>query len=1447
MQNINNNNNVTKFSGARLDFLNKLNQNASNSQQNSLSKGALENKILPGSEILSKENPDMIIYKYPSIKFSRNVGENCKILLFFGENKDMFINSFINIYRDITSEDKFRYKLVPNNTNKLLDIYDIKARSFKYNAKIICFNNFIKNKKDYLNYETMLELCNLFINDKITKKMHYLFITLDELKKLDKYELTFFYLFINLFTKEKIKNKIMVLYSSNKFNENMNANINIINNLFNYEKDDYFVFEENFDSYFSSLFNPEFHYINNNILYDKNNKQEYNKLYEKLALIAKKINESKKEEINMNMIKLIKNIISSQDLSIINQSINELKAFDKKELIILLYFIINSNAKNDISKFIIFLYEKINSPKKFPTSEIILTKDKYLQRNLFLYSKIVFTFLEKINFSNCDLDDENVKNIKNIFTSKLTFLNLSQNKIRDITIINKESFISIQNLDLSNNKITDINIFSTYKMNNLKSLNLSYNEIIDIKTFSNEDSSNFNKLENLNLSNNKIIKLNKINIKTLKYIDLRNNQLSEGINDFINNNCYNINKLIIENCDNKLIFDYSDKCQIKFEYSVENENINNILKAISFKGIKSLLLDNFSNIEFLNNESLKDLIELNLNQNPINDITIFNQVKFINIEKIHLDELEIEKGFNSLHVFNSIKARSISLEPYGNKYFCKIEFMKPSIKTNIIFDNLNFLKDSLLTECTNINITQSILDNNVNFFSFSEIKNSFPIFKKLRANKLEINYNSFDKKYECNGYFNYNIKLKFIFNDNLFLRDNLFHDIYSIKIYNGILDDNLDLSIQKFPFLTNLELENNKIEGMKIFNDIDALQKENKEREKYNDMNYDKKSLINLKIKSHICSDNLLGNLFGDKIALNSIEPKNDKIKLNYMKPFNFEVLIDKNKFKEIKSFNECREVNITNYELSSNDLNFLKDGSLFSVSRLYLNLNESVNLDFLEKVTLPSLYRLKFVNKFTKNNFEYINNNFNCYEIDFKTDEKDKNYLCISFTYDKKYYIHFDYLYEVNKNLEILNNINLYRIYELKLENLNINKIDFLSNSTLTGLRILDLDNNKIDDISIFTKEKIKFKLYRLCLRNNPIKKGLHVLTDEIFNRSIYLEVNSLKKENEFKICLNYKYPFYDIEFYINNINDLINIIDYKNNFVKLNNNNKEMEQIENVIKENYSSENKKTIFDIILFIMNLRNNSSDTLNIIYNNESKEFVKNNNIYINDNNRILFEKAFKWISDKKQNYEERSYKLGNFICKWERYFSYINLHNLDSRHENIIIYFPFEKFYNLNLINCNFDLRIFQRTKFYSIEKIDLSQSHITDIGGLCGYVPFRNLKKLNLSNNNAITNLGELKEAQFTDLEELYLSNDNIQDLNGINLGDFKFYKLKILDLSHNLIQSLSPLKFFRNLKILNLEHNLINDEKELNYIIDLNNTCRFQLTGNNVSGASLGYFRMF
>ena len=1447
------NNNVGKFRGNILDFINKCNQNAQRNQNNSSTKSTIQDKILPNSEILSKEDPNMIIYKYPNtdIRFPKNVAENCKILLFFGENKEMFINSFINIYRDIVPDDNVRYKLVPSNSGKLFQIYDIKARTFKYNTRIICFPNFFENKKDFVKYETLNELCDLFIKNKMVKKLHYIFITLDEAKKIDKNELTFFYLFINLFSKEKIKDKIMVLYSTNKFNGSQNDNLKIINDIFTFEKDDLFLFEENYDSYFGSLFNPEFHYINNNVIYDKKSNEEYKKLLEKMAIIEKKIFQSKCEEINMNKVNLIKNMISSEDINIINQIKYELKDLDRKELILLFYFLINSSSKNNISKFIVFLFENINNSEKFTTSGITLVKDKCFQRNLILYSKMVFTFLEKVIFSNCDLDNNTLISVKNIFTSKLSLLNLSKNKLTDITMINKEAFSSIKNMDLSYNKISNINIFSTYKCNNLKILNLSNNEISDIKAFSNEDSSNFNKLEKLDLSYNKIRKLNKINIKSVREINLRDNDLSEGINEFLNDNVFNLNELTIEDYDNYLRFFYSDNCRINFDYKINNINKNGVLKTISFKGIKHLIINNFGNVDFLSNESLNNLIKLEFDRNPINDITVFNQIKFINIEKIDFGYAQITKGFNSLHIFKSIRAKSISLyTAYGNKYCCEIEFLKPCFKLYYIFDDLNFLKDSLLAECTNIKIAQYIFDDNANFFSFTAIKNSFPIFKKLKSNKLDINYKTSENRYECFSFFNYNIRLKFTFNDLNFLRDEIFNDINSIKISNGILDSNLNLSLKRFPLLTNIELENNKIQNVQIFNDIDEINKINEEREKYNKINNDKKSMINLKINSNKCNECLLGHLIGDKFDLNKIESiNNNNIRLNYIKPFKFEILIDKNKLNAIKSFNQCETINITNFELSNNDLNFLSDATLFCLERLNLNLDENVNLNFLEKVASTRLRRVSLVKKLSENNFEYIqNNNFICYNIIIEMKEEDNNYLNISFSFENKYSLSFKYLYEVNKNLEILKNIKLDRIRELYLANLNIKNIDFLSNATLSSLKILDLDSNKIEDISIFTKEKVNFNLDRLCLKNNPIRKGLHVLSNNFFKRSIYMDINVTKNSNEFKINLNYKFPFYDIEFYVNNIDDLINIIKCNNIFIRLNSNNiEELKQIENTISANQCIDyNNKIIFEIILYILNLRNKYCDTLNIIYDKNSKEFGKDNNIYINDDNIILIEKAFKWILDKKSNYQETDYKLDNASNKWDNSFNNINLYNLDSRHEYIIINFPFTRIYNLTLYNCSFDLQIFQKTKFYDLNKIDLSQSQITNIQGLCGYVPFNSLKILNISNNKAIANLGELKEARFKDLEELYLSNDDIADLNNINFGEFGFYKLKILDLSHNLIQSLSPLKFYRNLKILNLEHNLINNNDELNYVIDLNNTCMLKLNGNNVSGAHLGYFRM-
>ena len=489
-------NNVAKFSAERMAFLNQLNQNALRNQQNLNTSIKKEEKILKNSPIISKDDPNMLMYGYPDIKFSKNVNENCKIILFFGENKEMFINTLINIYRDITFEDKFRYKLQTSNSNGLFQIYNIKARSFKYHLKIICFPNFIQNKKDLLKYETILELLDLFDKNKIPNRIHYIFITLEETKKFDNNEITLFYLFINLFHKEKLKDKIMILHSTNNFGEIQQQNLQLINNLFKLEND-HFLTDDNFDTYFSSLFNPEFHYINNNIIFDKSANEGWKKLNEKIKLLESKISSSKSEAIVNTKKKLIDDIIKSNDINIINQILGEFKNYNRKEFIILMYFLVNSNIKNDISKYIIFAYDKIYEPKKLCTTEINFVKgDKYFQRNLQIYSKLIFTNLGKINGVNCDLDDKILMSVKNIFTSKLLLLNLSHNKITDLNIISKEAFNSIQTLDLSYNNISSITIFSNYKCNNLRTLNLSNNEIQDIKSFSNDDLSDFIKLEN---------------------------------------------------------------------------------------------------------------------------------------------------------------------------------------------------------------------------------------------------------------------------------------------------------------------------------------------------------------------------------------------------------------------------------------------------------------------------------------------------------------------------------------------------------------------------------------------------------------------------------------------------------------------------------------------------------------------------------------------------------------------------------------------------------------------------------------------------------------------------------------------------------------------------------------------------------------------------------------
>ena len=207
-------------------------------------------KVLPGCEIVSKDNPDMILYKYPKLDFF-DAKLNSKILLFIGNHSEKFIDTFINIYAGIHYEDKFRYIRNVVYSNDVYEIYLIKGL---INLYIICFP-----KKIEL-VEFMQSIFSIFFYKKlIPQELNCIFITTEKKEELSPNQkiITLFLFFI--LEKSNNDNRIKVLFSSNDSGDNLNAkNNNITNDL---------VFSEYFNisqAMFDEKYKPEYIYINNN-------------------------------------------------------------------------------------------------------------------------------------------------------------------------------------------------------------------------------------------------------------------------------------------------------------------------------------------------------------------------------------------------------------------------------------------------------------------------------------------------------------------------------------------------------------------------------------------------------------------------------------------------------------------------------------------------------------------------------------------------------------------------------------------------------------------------------------------------------------------------------------------------------------------------------------------------------------------------------------------------------------------------------------------------------------------------------------------------------------------------------------------------------------------------------------------------------------------------------
>ena len=90
-------------------------------------------------------------------------------------------------------------------------------------------------------------------------------------------------------------------------------------------------------------------------------------------------------------------------------------------------------------------------------------------------------------------------------------------------------------------------------------------------------------------------------------------------------------------------------------------------------------------------------------------------------------------------------------------------------------------------------------------------------------------------------------------------------------------------------------------------------------------------------------------------------------------------------------------------------------------------------------------------------------------------------------------------------------------------------------------NLKELYLQNNNIEDISVFDDGNIYFHgLYSLDLRDNPIKKGLEVLTKYFFQKclSIIFDLEPIKN----KIFIQFNSPDYYIDLFVDNFKEIAN-----------------------------------------------------------------------------------------------------------------------------------------------------------------------------------------------------------------------------------------------------------------------------------------------------------------
>ena len=794
---------------------------------------------------------------------------------------------------------------------------------------------------------------------------------------------------------------------------------------------------------------PDYFLINNQIIFD-NDENNWKALLEKFNPILEKVKISGGVDLSKEMISIIDLVFFGEEENFIQRYTN----FKKREKILIIYYLVDlqQNLGENLSKLILRLYNNLardnQEYKNSNDNSINFINEREVEMHLHIISKLSFHLadIEVITVKNCNLTDKAMIILEKSFSNNLKKLYLDSNEISELTIFNnRQIFSNLEALNLSNNKITDITPLSKIKFDNLKRLDLTENELkYGIEEFT--DSLINNRSENLIL------------------------EVKKGKNGV------------------ELFFEYFKNLEIKFKYIIEEHDFNNLLKNISFNGIKHLKLKGFDNdAYFLCNKTLKDLKKLDLTEkNNINDLNMFRDISFININDILLNSQKIEKNFDALISFkSSIIVKNLTINLIDND---KYEFNAICTNPNITlsFNNADFLCCDILINIEKFIIPKPIFDedgNCKNIFSYEALRNfKLSCFKNIRCEKFEIDYK--ESKYILKiNFLEPKLDLLFRFDDLSFFEDN-----------NKILSSSKKIILSNLTFKT---MENfNSIEHLKLNNiyieNIETISKIYK---------------FNLQCSNVKCNPDLIEPLenynFNKKIYSNKIEYKKygKCIKCIYY-CFRFTIAINKDIINNIKSFKNYYSIKLTDSKINEEDILFFKNDCFKSLRHLILSNSCIKYINFLSYDSLTNLRELDL----SKNEIE---------DISLFTEDyiKCKNIFKLNFSENK-----------IRKGFEVLKT----EYFQNKFLFIKILDIIKQDDNYIISLNFEDpiCSRYTFRDLSTNEREKIKFNGFSSCYIDLYIN-DLNKIYDFIDNKNIffsrqlpYLEsLNINNEESDLKI----------------------------------------------------------------------------------------------------------------------------------------------------------------------------------------------------------------------------------------------------------------------------------------------------------------------------------------